>query len=153
MSNGLIDYDKSNIDAKQYIYYPIVDPLLSAIVVKEESSLSLLSNSDSFDNVSSYSSTTFEKIIKNINETWLFCEIMGLLRYRINEDNIQGPLADYLNNLKEFQLVENNNHCSSSVAKEEEEEKKSIVSKDNMIKISSTSQKEEECCCNKYQQQ
>jgi len=26
-------------NAKQYIYYPIVDPLLSAILVKEESSL------------------------------------------------------------------------------------------------------------------
>ena len=148
MSNGLIDYDKSNIDAKQYIYYPIVDPLLSAIVVKEESSLSLLSKSDPFDKVSSYSSTTYEKIIKNVNETWLFSELMGLLRYRIDVDNIKGPLADYLNNHEEFQLLDNNNHCSNSVGKEEEE--KSIVSKDSKQKICSTSQKEivEECHSN-----
>jgi hypothetical protein len=41
MSNGLIDYDKSNIDVKQYNYYPIVDPLSSAIVLNKEQELSL----------------------------------------------------------------------------------------------------------------
>ena len=43
------------------------------------------------------------KIIKNVNETWLFCELMGLLRYRIDVDNVQGELADFLNNHEEFQ--------------------------------------------------
>ncbi len=120
MINGLIDYDKSNIDSKQYIYYPIVEPFSSSAipVAGNEESLSLLSNSDQFDNVSQYSSTIYEKIIKIINETWVFCEIMKLVRYRIDLNNIQGPLADYLNNHEEFQFLDNNNYCSYKVDKE-----------------------------------
>jgi hypothetical protein len=147
MSNGLIDYDKSNIDAKQYIYYPIVDPLSSAIVeVKEESLLSLLSNSEPFYKVSQYSSTIYEKTIKKINETWLFCEIIKLLSYRINLSNIQSPLADYLNNHEELQLLDNNNCYSDNVDKKEIQ---SIVSEDNMKELNSNSQieKAKECCC------
>ncbi|HEX6645730.1 MAG TPA: hypothetical protein VF047_00970 [Nitrososphaeraceae archaeon] len=47
ISNGLIDYDKSNIDSKQYIYYPIVEPFSSStipVAANEDKSLSLLSN-------------------------------------------------------------------------------------------------------------
>ena len=135
MSNGLIDYDKSNIDAKQYIYYPIVEPFASpttsdAIVVEdEEKSLSLLSNSDQFDNVSQYSSTIYEKITKNVSESWLFSEIMGLLRYRIDTDSIQGPLADYLNDSEEFKILDNAPNTT------------------NILNYSNISQQEEGCCC------
>jgi len=33
---------------------------------------------------------------------------MGLLRYRIDLDNVQGLLADFLDNYEEFQLLDNN---------------------------------------------
>ena len=131
MSNGLIDYDKSNIDAKHYIYYPIVEPLSSlttssTTIAENEKSLSLLSNWSEFDNVSQYSSTIYEKITKNIPENWLFSEIMGLLRYRIDTDSIQGPLADYLNNNEEFKILESTSNTntvlnySNRVEKDEE---------------------------------
>jgi hypothetical protein len=121
MSNGLIDYDKSNIDAKQYIYYPIVEPLSTSVIQisstevieKDKQSLSLLSNSDQFDNVSQYSSTIYEKITKNISESWLFSEIMRLLRYRIDIDSIQGPLADFLNNHDEFKILDNTTNTNT----------------------------------------
>ncbi|HSF51926.1 MAG TPA: hypothetical protein VLA74_14285 [Nitrososphaeraceae archaeon] len=119
MSNGLIDYDKSNIDAKQYIYYPIVElfasTVTSAIVggnEEQEKSLSLLSNSDQFDKVSQHSSTIYEKIIKNVTEIWLFSEYMRLLHYRIDTNSIQGPLADFLNNHDEFKIIDKNNNDS-----------------------------------------
>jgi hypothetical protein len=139
MSNGLIDYDKSNIDAKQYIYYPIVEPFASptatsdAIVVaeNEEKSLSLLSNSDQFDNVSQYSSSIYEKITKNIIETWLFYEIMRLLCYRIDTDSIQGPLADYLNNSEEFRILDNASTNTTT----------------NTLNYSQVPQEEDRCCC------
>ena len=147
MSNGLIDYDKSNIDAKQYIYYPIADPLSSIIAADEQDeSLSLLSNSDQFDKVSQYSSTIYEKITRNINETWLFYEIMGLLQYRIDFTNIKGPLADYLNNHTEFQLLDNNNSCCSSII-EKKEEKEPLTSGDNTKTILNSEKEKEHCCC------
>jgi hypothetical protein len=42
---------------------------------------------------------------------------MGLLRYRIDLDNVQGLLADFLDNHEEFQLLDNN-ICSPTLHKE-----------------------------------
>ena len=131
MSNGLIDYDKSNIDAKQYIYYPIVEPFEAPTVLEneEKKSLSLLTNSDHFDKVSQYSSTFYEKITRNVSEIWLFSEIMVLLRYRSDTNSIQGPLADYLNNNKELKILYNTPTIT------------------NIFNYSIISKEEEGCCC------
>ena len=42
---------------------------------------------------------------------------MGLLRYRIDLDNVQGLLADFLDNYEEFQLLDSN-ICSPTLHKE-----------------------------------
>jgi hypothetical protein len=151
MSNGLIDYDKSNIDAKQYIYYPIVDPLSSVIEIseKDESLLSLLSNSDQFDKVSQYSSTIYEKIIKNVSETWLFSELMGLLQYRTVMNSIQGPLADFLNNNEEFKILDNNyQEIASSTTTTTSNTTKTILTIDDDVIKAETNENGECCWCN-----
>jgi len=38
---------------------------------------------------------------------------MGLLRYRIDMNSIQGPLADYLNNHKEFKILDNTSNTNT----------------------------------------
>ena len=149
VNNGLIDYESSKIDSRQYIYYPVVEspknPPSITVNNNHIDNISPLSNLNQFDNFTHLHNIIFEKIIKSVNETWIFSEIMKLLRYRIDFANIRGPLADYLNNHEKFQFI-NNNHCFYTVDKEEE--KQSIVSEDDMKETSLNSEKEkEECCC------
>ena len=110
-NNGLIDQERSKIHTQQYIYYPIVELLSfndsSNVNEQEKESSSFSSNLEHFDQISQYSSTIYEKITRSINETWLFCEIMRLLSHGIDLSNIQGPVADYLNNHSEFKLLDN----------------------------------------------
>ncbi len=42
-----------------------------------------------------------------MSETWLFYESMELLSHRINFEKIRGPFADFLNNNKDFQILDN----------------------------------------------
>jgi hypothetical protein len=148
MSNGLIDYDKSNIDAKQYIYFPIADPLSSIIAADEQDeSLSLLSNSDQFDKVSQYSSTIYEKIIKNVTETWLFSEFIRLLQYRIDTNSIQGPLADFLNNSEEFKILDNNFQERESSTMTPSSITKTIPTIDDKVIKAETNENSECCWC------
>ena len=97
INNGIIDYTASKIHAKQYIYYPLVTDLLSTISIM-----------DPIDMDSQQTPLIYEKIIKNITEQWIFCEIMKLIRYRLDLTNFQ--LIDYLNDRQEFQLLDNNHH-------------------------------------------
>ena len=94
INEGIIDYTESKINSKQYIYYPLVTDLLSTISIM-----------DQIDVDSQQTSKIYEKIITNITETWIFCEIMKLIRYRLDLTNFQ--LADYLNNDEKFQLLDN----------------------------------------------
>ena len=97
INEGIIDYTESKINAKQYIYYPLVTDLLSTISIM-----------DPIDVDSQQTPIIYEKVIKNITETWIFCEIMKLIRYRLDLTNFQ--LTDYLNDRQEFQLLDNNHH-------------------------------------------
>ena len=85
INEGIIDYTESKINARQYIYYPLVTD-----------SLSIESIMSPIDKDSQQSSTIYEKIIKNITETWIFCEIMRLIRYRLDLTDFQ--LTEYVNN-------------------------------------------------------
>jgi hypothetical protein len=120
-NNGIIDYDTSKIDAKQYIYYPIVEPS-SFENNDEKNSLSLLSKSTHFDNISQLSLSIYEKVIKNINEIWIFSEITKKLCYRNDLTNITGPLADYLNNHQGLQIWDNSIVISSGLRQQHREE-------------------------------
>ena len=95
INEGIIDYTESKINSKQYIYYPLVTDLLSTISIM-----------DPIDVDSQQTPIIYEKIIKNITETWIFCEIMKLIRYRLDLTNFQ--LTEYLNDRQEFQLLDNN---------------------------------------------
>ncbi len=105
INEGLIDYIQSNIDGKQNIYYPIVTESLSI-----ESIMNLI------DKESQQSSTIYEKITKNITEVWIFHEITGLIRYRLDQVTI--GLFDYINDPEKFQILSDNNH----ILEEEKEE-------------------------------
>lgn len=61
--NGLIDYELSKIHGKQYIYHPLVDPL---ITISESSPFSSII--DPIDQVSQESFNIYEKITSNITE-------------------------------------------------------------------------------------
>jgi len=63
-----------------------------------------LSRSSPIDYDSQDSLTIYEKITKNIDETWIFCEIMKLIRYRLDLTDFQ--LTDYLKNKEEFRLLD-----------------------------------------------
>ena len=122
INNGLIDYESSKIDSRQYIYYPVVEspknPPSVTFNNNHIDNISPLSNLNQFDNFSQSHVIIYKKIINYINETWIFSEIIKLLRYRIDFTNIKGPLADYLNNHEDFQFLDNN-HCFYNVDKEE----------------------------------
>jgi hypothetical protein len=149
VNNGLIDYESSKIDSRQYIYYPVVESPknLPSVTFNNNhiDNISPLSNLNQFDNFSQLHVLIYKKIINNIYETWIFSEIIRLLRYRIDFTNIKGPLADYLNDNEEFQIL-NNNHCFYNG--DNEEEKKIILSED--MKESNTQKgMENKSCCNK----
>ena len=111
----MIDYELSKIHGKQYIYYPLVDSLTTTYENNDnkndndKSSSTFSSIIDPINQVSQDSSNIYEKIINNITETWLFYEIMVVLSHRLDLAKIQGPLADYLNNNLEFQLLQEEN--------------------------------------------
>ncbi len=148
VNNGLIDYESSKIDSRQYIYYPVGEspknPPSVTFNNNHIGNISPLSNFNPFDNFSQIHVPIYEKIINNINETWIFSEIIRLLRYRIDFTNIKEPLADYLNNNQELKFLDNNHYVYNL---DNEKEKKSIVSED--MKESNTQKgMEEKSCCN-----
>ena len=149
----MIDYELSKIHGKQYIYYPLVDPL---VITSEEDTNSKSDKTsstfspiiDPIGEVSQESSNIYEKIIKNITETWLFSEIMVVLSHRLDLAKMQGPLADYLNNHLEFQLLQEENISSTrpidNIDQEEETTDMNIINNridlqsDNLQKITLT---------------
>ena len=93
INEGIIDYTESKINTKQYIYYPLVTE-----------SLSIESIMSPIDKYSQQSSTIYEKITKNIAETWIFYEIIRLIRYRLELGNI--ALIDYIKDPNNFQILD-----------------------------------------------
>ena len=91
INEGLIDHTPSNIDRRQDIYYPLISPI---------------SNLNQFDNYSQHKSTLYENIIQNTSEEWIFCAIMRLLRYRIDQTN--SSLFDYIEDKEKFWIWDNN---------------------------------------------
>jgi hypothetical protein len=65
-----------------------------------------LSNSDSLDNLLYAPRIKLSKICKEIPEDWLIIHILSLANYRISLDKIEDCLADFLNKIDEFTLLE-----------------------------------------------
>ncbi|HSF50489.1 MAG TPA: hypothetical protein VLA74_06990, partial [Nitrososphaeraceae archaeon] len=115
LNNDYIGELKSELDARQFIYYPLMefeDSEVMKINLKRESQenpdISKISNADQFDNYLHVSAIKLPKNCKNIPKDWLVYQILALARYRIDLDNFAGPLADYLNNHDNFQLLDSN---------------------------------------------
>ena len=93
INEGIIDYTESKINLRQNIYYPLVTE-----------SLSIESITSPIDNYSQYILTIHKKITKNIDETWIFCEILRLIRYRLEWGNMS--LFEYIKDPDKFQIVD-----------------------------------------------
>jgi hypothetical protein len=115
INNDYIGELNSELDSRQFIYYPLLEfdgsqieisPSQKEEQVKDEGDISKISNLGNFDNNLHVSPIKIPKFCKNIPKDWLIYEILGLARYRIEIDNFAGPFADYLNNHKKFQLLD-----------------------------------------------
>ncbi|MGI9012484.1 MAG: hypothetical protein ACR2F1_15040 [Nitrososphaeraceae archaeon] len=107
INNAIIDYTDSKIHGRQDIYYPLTEPFENN---SKNESLSFSSNSTLFDKVSQQILKIYEKITNNINETWLFYELIKSLSHRIDLAKIEATLfVNHLNNHKQFQLLDDNN--------------------------------------------
>jgi len=114
INNGIVDYTESKVHGgKQYIYYPIVEPLnLNNNNDGDEEFPSNESNLETFDQFLQQKSTIYEKITTNMTESWIISKIMGLVSYRMDLTNFQDELLllEYLDNQQqEFQLLDSSN--------------------------------------------
>jgi len=113
LNNDYIGELKSELDSRQFIYYPLMELEDSEIMQinltkeKDDRDISKVSNSYQFDNYLHVSPIKIPKYCKNIPKDWLIYEILSLARYRIDLDNFDGPLGDYLNTHEKFQLLDN----------------------------------------------
>lgn len=85
INEELIEYTRSEINGKEYIYYPLVTEHLS-----------LLSNLDTIDKNLQEKQSIYEKIIIKLTEGWFFHEIMRLICCRIDQTGID--FFDYIRN-------------------------------------------------------
>ena len=116
LNNDYIGELKSELDSRQFVYYPLMEfDDSQKIEIKlnkdinnnnNEGNIPKLSNLDQFDNFLHVSPIKLPKNCRNIQKEWLIYEILGLARYRIDLDKFSGPLADFLNNHNEFQLLD-----------------------------------------------
>ncbi|HSF51871.1 MAG TPA: hypothetical protein VLA74_14010 [Nitrososphaeraceae archaeon] len=111
INNDYIGELKSELDSRQFIYYPLIEfedsEIMQFNLTKEETDdrdISKISNSSRFDNYLHVSPIKIPKYCKTIPQDWLIYEILSLAKYRIDLDNFVGPLADYLNTHEKFQL-------------------------------------------------
>lgn len=92
VKNGIIEEEVSNINNKQYLYYPIIE------LESESESISFISKSGHFDEDLQHSRIILPENCKNIPEDWLVCEILGFLAYRngneCNESNTRIQIED-----------------------------------------------------------
>jgi hypothetical protein len=167
LNNELIDCESSLINPRQYIYYPLVEPALLDNTAtanntdnsNEEGRASIASKSGHFDQLLHKIPSIYEKIIKKVDETWLFYEIMQLISHRINLGKIKGPLADFLNNNDRFWIMDNkksgdNNYSQSGSYLDNKlspnfdiEDESSISNIKGESNISKTQRTEKQCCC------
>jgi hypothetical protein len=111
INNDYISEMKSELDTRQFIYYPLIEFDDSQIEInptriEKNDKITKLSKLNGFDNYLHISRIKIPKYCKNIPNNWLIYEILGFARYRIEIDNFVGPLADYLNTHKKFQLLD-----------------------------------------------
>jgi hypothetical protein len=111
------------------------------------------SNLNKFDDKLHFNTSIFEKIIQNVTEPWLFYELMQLLSHRIDFHEIKGPFADYLNNNKDFQIIDNNKTThegdeSKFLAYMENKNNKKENTHNKLFNRSYDNSDQQYCCCN-----
>jgi hypothetical protein len=99
INEGLIDYTGSKIDTRQNIYYPLVTEKIS-----------ITSITNPIDNLSQQNPPIYEKIITNITKEWIFHEIMGLVRYRLDQGTIE-DFDHYIIDPERFQILDSSSNC------------------------------------------
>jgi hypothetical protein len=106
ISNDYIGEIESELDKRQYIYYPLIELEDSNDKNEDyEENITKLSTVNIFDNFLQCSRFVLPKYCKNIPENWLIYEILSLAKYRINLDQFEGCLADFLNQHENLQFL------------------------------------------------
>ena len=113
INEGLIDYTGSKIDTRQNIYYPLVT-----------AKISITSITNPIDNYLPHSLPIYEKIITNITKEWISHEIVGLVRYRLDEGTLE-EFDHYINDPERFQISDSNN--SNCVLDEHEQKRDPLI--------------------------
>jgi hypothetical protein len=103
-NNGLIGKDNSVIDHRQKTYYPLVE--LPSSTEDNDEKISNCTNPGTFDNFLQYSKINIPDNCKTIPEDWLIYEILTLTRYRIDLDNFNGCIADFLNTTEDLKFFD-----------------------------------------------
>jgi hypothetical protein len=99
INEGLIDYTNSKIDTRQKIYYPLVTEKISITSITNPS-----------DNYLPNSLPIYEKIRTNVTKEWIYNEIMGLVRYRLDQGTIE-EVDHYINDPERFQILDSSSNC------------------------------------------
>jgi hypothetical protein len=106
INEGLVDYLPSKVDSRQNIYYPLVTEKIPIIPIM-----------DPIGNLSQQKSPIYEKITTKISKDWIFSEIRGLVRYRLDKGT-DTDFENYVNDPERFQILDNN-----GILEENDEEK------------------------------
>jgi predicted transcriptional regulator len=107
ISNDYIGEVESELDKRQYIYYPLIelDDFEDQKHQDYKEKITKLSNKNLFDNFLQYSKIILPKYCRNIPENWLIYEILSLAKHRIDLDHFEGCLADFLNQHENLQFL------------------------------------------------
>ncbi len=107
--NDDIGETPSEIDRRQYIYYPLTDLRDEEEDSKnrsESAKITKLSNTDSFDNLLYVPRIKLSKNYIEIPQDWLIIHILGLANYRIGLNKKEGFLGDFLNTSEDIKILE-----------------------------------------------
>jgi hypothetical protein len=106
---------QSEIDKRRHLYYPLIDRLDYSQLTKDESDrIKKFKNDLNSLNFYGFQKLKLSKDYKEIPEDWLIFQILTLVNYRIDLDQVNGPFADYLNKCEDLKLLEVNDLLSKN---------------------------------------
>jgi hypothetical protein len=113
----LIGKMESEIDKRRQIYLPLIDRLDGKVSVNEKvvkAKIKKFKYGPISLNVPEYPTIKLSKDYKEIPNDWLIFQILTLIKYRIDLNQIIGPFADFLNQCEDFQIWESNGFFPNS---------------------------------------
>lgn len=109
VANDLIGKMQSEVDKRRQVYWPLNEPLVESVNREAANTeTQKFKNGSPFLNILDVPTLRLSKYYKEIAKDWLIIQILTLVKYRIEFDQIRGPFADFLNNCEELKFLEIN---------------------------------------------